>query len=705
MDKSSLKRNYITEKELLDIFQEQYNDLFSDILIFDQQFFLDNLKKQVLVHLEIEKKYAPPALFKKTEDIFVEKYLEEKDIVLKDYELIQSTPKEQLVYLDRLNAIIHCPKCKDALHTCGYKFILFGNFVYCIYCMKVYNDQQVFMYCEECDLEYYTKLREIVDFNLQNYYLVSISNYHCKLDEEKKVKCPQCFKDLYADILNPKNFENIEELICIYCNLVFNINLFNFKCKQCTKVFKSKAKIYSEFSNKKSDLICKIHTLCSKIYTGPYTLLNKDCDCNLNLVKQFKHSDGGSLLDGERNGQKIIVCDKCFQIFDYFSFIFSCPLCNKKFKTFSEDFQKDNSSEGKVDSYKGSLLEKNNNKNQKNNPDASKEQNSNSNSKSNSNTDLCSCQYQLSNKNNKKTKNMISDNPFITKKQSIKSNNSKKKYKNAKSKIPNKEADKEGTITKKDSIKEKDKEKKKEKEEEKDKNQNINIKIQNFYNNYAPIIHIIEKNPKNNDKNTDSKYLIHRNYTLIRTSPKIKKIKPNKGSSKFVSNEAMLKRSITETEKLNIGMRNSTVSAKKANLTIDDKEKQPNLRFKKNELNQKKKLSASFTVTSPNHNNSNYSLASAPLFVESFKKGKKKFSAENDKMGNKKISSKNKYNNKDAKFKNMVNVNTINELNEEYTNEIKKIIIQKPKALIKTENNLHAKKSNKKIKKVTITSS
>ena len=709
MDKNSFKRNYITEKELLDIFQEQYNDLFSDILIFDQQFFLDNLKKQVMVYLDILKKYATPVLFKKTEDIFVKKYLEEKDIVSKDYELIQNTPKEQLEYLDKLNTIIHCQKCKDALHTCGYKFILFGNFVYCIYCMKVYNDQQVFMYCDECDLEYYTKLREIVDFNLQNYYLVAISDYHCKLDKEEKIKCPQCFKDLYADILNPKNFENIEEVICIYCNLAFNINLFNFKCKQCTKVFKSKAKIYNEFSNKKSDLICKIHTLCSKIYTGPYTLLNKDCDCNLNLVKQFKHSDGGVLLDGERNGQKVIICDKCFQIFDYFSFIFSCPLCNKKFKTFSEDGQKTNSSEGKVDSYKGSLIEKNNapNKNQTNNPDTSKEQNSNSNSNSltNSNKDLCSCQYSSSNQNHKKTKIIISDNPFTTKKQLLKSNNSKKKGKNAKSMKPLKENDKEGTITKKDSIKEKEKEKKKEKEneEEKYKNQNINIKIQNFYNNYAPIIHIIEKNPKDIDKNTDSKYLINRNYTLIHTSPKFKKINLNKTSSKFVSNDALLKRSITETAKFNIGMRNSTVSTKKENLTNDEKEKQPNLRFKKNSLNKKKKLSASFTVSSSNQNNNDYSIISTPLFAESSKKGKKKFSEENDKIGNKKISSQNKYN-KDAKFKN-ININTINELNEEYTNEIKKISIQQPKALLKTENNLRAKKSNKKIKKVTIAAS
>ena len=91
------------------------------------------------------------------------------------------------------------------------------------------------------------------------------------------------------------------------------------------------------------------------------------------------------------------------------------------------------------------------------------------------------------------------------------------------------------------------------------KDQNINIKIQNFYNNYAPIIHIIEKNPKNSEKNNDSKYLINRNYTLIHNSPKIKKkLKPNmEDPSKYAANPSILKRSITENSKYNIGARNS----------------------------------------------------------------------------------------------------------------------------------------------------
>ena len=218
MEKNAIKRLYITEKELVNIFQEQYNDIFADILNIDQFNFFKILEKQVLCCLEITKKYSPQTLLKRVEKNFVKKYLEEKEIVFKDYEHIQNIPKVQLDYLDKLNCIIHCPKSKNALHTCGFQFIVYGNFVYCLGCKKVYNEQQVKMYCDYCDVDYYTKLREIPNKQLENYFMISIGNYHCKIDNEEKLKCPKCDKELYADILNINNCGKIEKAFCIYCH-------------------------------------------------------------------------------------------------------------------------------------------------------------------------------------------------------------------------------------------------------------------------------------------------------------------------------------------------------------------------------------------------------------------------------------------------------------------------------------------------------
>ena len=710
MERNVTKRNYITEKELLEIFQEQYNDIFSEILNLNQKDFFEKLKKQVLAFLQITKKYSPPILEKKVAEIFLKKYLEEKEKISKDLELIKNTPKEELEYLDKLNCIIHCPKCRDALHTCGYKFILYRDYVYCLYCNKVYNEHQVSMFCDECDVEYYTKLREILDYNLENFFVVSISDYHCKIDNEQKIKCPKCFNELYVDISNSKNYDKIEEIICIYCNLAFDINLFNYKCKKCGKSFKSEAKIFNEFYNLKNDFIFKIHTLCNKNYACPENLLNKDCDCNINYIKKYKHNDGGILLEGKKNGQKIILCEKCFQVFDYFDFIFSCPLCNKIFKPNYPSNKNINNDYEDIIDYKE--LEDNNkyflsienNINEKNESDLFKEPN----------TYINKEDYFLSSKN-KKTKTII-NNPFITRNQLSKGSNSKNKHISHNKNI--------SSFTEKENINNK-KFKYIHKVETQNQNQNpnINIKIQNFFNNYVPIIHIIGNNPKNIDKNNDSKYIINRNYTLIHSSPKDNKLNNNiDTNSNYISTPAFLKKNITQESKFNYESRNSSAFCKrKENALNADKFKDSNFNFSNNFWEQKKKFSASFTMNSPNPNNITFpenQLINKSNNSDSSNKGhKKRLSAENNIIRNKvkhknKNFDKNNFGNLGIKKKKMTKVNAINEIKEEYSDK-KKELIKKPKyiKIEKINNNPNEKQikqyksNNQTIKKIIVESS
>ena len=667
MDKNALKRNYLTKLELTEIFQDQYNDIFSEILNLEQQYFAEKLKKQIIAYLDITKKFASQLLLKKLESIYAKKYLEEKVIISRDFKLLKNSPKNQLDYLDKLNCIIHCPKSKDALHTCGNKFILYGDYVYCLCCKKVYNENQVYMYCEECDKNYYTKLREIVEYNLENYYVVSLSDYHCKLNKEEKIKCPKCFSDLYADILNVKNYQKIEEIFCKYCNLTFNINLFKFKCKKCGAIFKNKAKIYNEFNNKKNELICKIHALCNKKYSFPEKYLKKDCECNLMYVKKYKHNDGGILYEGELDGQRIILCDKCYQIFDYYNYIFSCPLCYKIFKPTYIEYQKINYAFENQNFIEETKIFENGgkNNNQRNNIGFLKGKNSDF------NNDICYCKCQCSSNNkNKKSKNIIINNPFSTRNYLLMKTNSKSKsisktYRENGKEIMN---NKQFTQTL--------------------KNQNINIKIQNFYNNYVPIIHIIEKNAKKLDKNNDSKNIINRNYTLIHNSPKKKKKNVN------ISNTSYLKRSITETTKYNLGQRCSGFNKGKFNYIKEDKEKEK--KINNNNWN-KKKLSSSFSLfSSSNGNETNffeYITNNSLINHRALKKNKKKRgTAENDRLKNKIKKINNKYDifklsKIDIKKKQITRVNTINECKEEYNNEIRDINIKKPKIILKIENN------------------
>ena len=695
MEKISPKRTYITEKELIEIFYRQYNDIFPEILILDQVPFFNQLKKQVMAYLEIVKKHSPPILLKKVEEIFVKKFLEEKDVVCKDFEYIKNSPKEQFDFLDRLNCIIHCPKSKNPLHTCGFRFILYGDYVFCIYCMKVFNEHQVNMYCDECDVEYYTKLREIVDYNLESYFLISISDYHCYLEQEEKIKCPECERDIYVDITSPNNYNRIEEATCLYCNFVFDVNLFSYECRKCGENFRSDAKIYNTFYNKQNDLLCRVHALSNKKLCFPESLLNKSCECAINKSMKFRHDDRGILYEGDRNGEKVIVCDKCLKIFDYYYFEFSCPLCNKKFnQPYIEEYsQQINSGQEKCFF-------------------SSKEINKFENDARNTSFIQKNTKGQCSSTNKNIKKENLIDNPFSTKNKILKSDNKKenniKNYKKSKT------------------FREKEKEQMKNNllnHPLKHSGQKINIKIQNFYNNYVPIIHIVEKNGKNYDRNKDSKYLLNRNYTLIHTSPKVQKINTNMvNASKYISNAAFLKRSITETTKYNLALGNSAAFTKKRRKFLkEDKEKEPNINFANNIWvnNNRKKYSASFTLISSDSNNNNFSdqtiinQSTTNNHKSPNRELRKRYSSENkikNKIDKNKKKTMEKFNTSEIipKNKNMSKVNPIKEIKEEYVNEIKEIKIKKPKSILKlhnTNNNNeegNLEKSNKKIKKITI---
>ena len=698
MEKKILKRTYITEKELIRIFEQQYNDIFSEILRLDKLTFYNLLKKQVTTYLDITKKHAPQILFKKAEDIFVKKFVEEKEIVSKDYEYIKNTPRDQLEYLDRLNCIVHCPKMKNPLHSCGARFILCGDYVFCLYCIKVFNEFQVHMYCDECDTEFYTKLREIIDYNFESYFLISISNYHCNIEEEEIIKCPECEKDLFVDISSQNNYKKIEEATCLNCNYVFNVNLLKYECKKCGEIFKSDAKIYNCFYKKRNDLICKIHALCNKKLAGPENVMNKTCDCNLNTCFKYKHSDQGILYEGERNGKKVIVCDKCLKIFDYYYFKFSCPLCNKKFtQPYNEDFFKSIKSEQE----KGFF--------------SSKEVNKFNCDKRNTSLLInkitkAQCSSTSKNKNNSSyKKDKILNNPFCSKAKNENNENNKKFFK---------------IFKKSKTFREIENEKEKETSKNsfinqplKNSGQKINIKIQNFYNNYVPIIHIVEKASKNTDVNKDSNYIINKNYTLIHNSPKTKKrINNMVNASKYVSNAAFLKRSITETTKYNLSLGSSSLNPKKIlNYLNQDKEKDQNINLTNNIwINNKSKYSASFTMASSDSNtNNNYSdqtinQSTTNKSQNKEQKDSKRYLSENrikHKMVKKKRRGSDKFNFSEITSVGGVAVNTIKEINEEYLNDKndrKVLEIKKPKSILKINSK---NDSNRKLKRVTISSS
>ena len=334
----SQPQSNLLEKDLKEIYNTQYNDLFPKILTKTKSEFLPLLKSQISLHLKIINKTALNTLNEKYIDIYTKKFFSDKARATKGFEEIIKNTELQKNNLELINCYIHCHKCTKILHTCKNKLILYKDFIYCIHCQKVYNEHQIKLYCEECKCCYYSKLRYVLNKKFENFYNVCFKDYHCKINEQEKIKCLECGHDLYYNIhYDEKNLkkESISEIFCLKCKLLFDLNEVYFKCKKCKNNFKSEAKIYNNFSLLKIQFLLIMHTLRKKQLALPEKRINRKCKCDITKYEKYLHEeDNGVLYLGHNlKGEYIILCDNCYSIFNYNDFIWTCPLCNINFKS------------------------------------------------------------------------------------------------------------------------------------------------------------------------------------------------------------------------------------------------------------------------------------------------------------------------------------------------------------------------------------
>ena len=328
----------LLEKELKEIYETQYNDLFPKILAKTNTEFLSLLKEKVSLHLKIINKNITNSLNLKYLDLFTKKYLNDKSKVTKGLEEILKNEDLQEKYLDLLNCYIHCHKCSKILHKCKNKIIFHKNFIYCIHCQKVYNENQIKLYCQECKVYYYTKLRYILNKRYEYFYPVAFKQYHCPLDEQEKIKCLECGHELYYNITYESNNHRkntIKEVFCLKCKFLYDMNDIYFNCKICKSEFKSEAILYNNFSLLKEQFLILVHTFQKKKYALPDINYNRKCKCDISKYEKYLHeNDNGVLYLGVNlEGQFIIVCDGCYSIYKYNDFTWNCPVCKVNFRS------------------------------------------------------------------------------------------------------------------------------------------------------------------------------------------------------------------------------------------------------------------------------------------------------------------------------------------------------------------------------------
>ena len=339
--KENSNSEMIPENMLYEIFETQYDDLFCKILKISEQSFKYFLQQQVLFNLLIIQKQYDESIITAFQELFIKRYKENYKAMKKNFELLknkENDKSEDLKYLDFTKCYIHCHKCYSIIHKCGSKLILYDSYIYCIKCNNVYNKNQIMLFCPECKKNYFTKLRKPVFNNNKKFeklFILKYKDYHCPTEKEEKIKCLKCSNNLYYRhiINNPKNEECINTIYCIKCKLKYNLKDVFFKCKICLNNFKCQAKIYRDFPNKKKKLLFIVHTLLRNKKALPnISLSSKRCKCDINDITEYTHNDNGILLEGVKNNKKEVICNKCFQIFEYNEIDWKCPKCGDVFR-------------------------------------------------------------------------------------------------------------------------------------------------------------------------------------------------------------------------------------------------------------------------------------------------------------------------------------------------------------------------------------
>ena len=355
MKNISPKKNIILlnkeEEKLLKKYIEEYNELFQKILILSPNDFIQTLSKRVKIVLKEKINGFTSSNITKVENFILEK-IYANDFKYSNFakkSIMQRDSNENHYFNEEI--IPHCENDKKDgyyVHTCGKKFEIFkykNNNIFENF-NKIKNENKnenkiFLLYCKECDMIYKSNLikfccfstkedfySKVIDISKkENYHLATWKKYHCNIIINDVMKCQKCHENLYY-------LPNNNHLFCKKCNHEFDTNLYTWKCLKCKKDFTAEAKIYNPFEYKNMKICIKEAILGKKRAKPEY--LGCGCEINNDLQKlKFYHKNtcNGDLYLGELNNKKIVVCSKCESMGLYEGYVWTCPLCLKRFKT------------------------------------------------------------------------------------------------------------------------------------------------------------------------------------------------------------------------------------------------------------------------------------------------------------------------------------------------------------------------------------
>ena len=337
----------LEEEKLLKKYIEEYNELYEKILLLSSKDFFQSLIKRI--EITLKEKFND---YSKNSKMKIENFVMDK-IYSNDYKyalfaksnILQRCSSEINYHYFNDEIIPHCENDKKDnyyIHTCGQKFQTFKykalNDLSTIYKKYKINEKIILLYCEDCDMIYKSDLikfkcnsskedfySKIIDKNNENnYQLATWKKYHCNIIINDCMKCQICHENLYY-------LSEINLLFCQKCNLEFNPTTLMWKCIKCKNYFIAEAKIFNplEYKNMK---ICVKEAILNKKKAKPKYL---ECGCEADLktlIFYHKNSCRGELYFWELNNKKVVICSKCESLGTFDGYVWTCPICNKRFK-------------------------------------------------------------------------------------------------------------------------------------------------------------------------------------------------------------------------------------------------------------------------------------------------------------------------------------------------------------------------------------
>ena len=323
-DISELTQN---ELELYDLFINEYNDIFENILNLKGKNIYAIIKRNIFLLLGKDQfnqysKLSQRKVYKKIR----EEYFEPDNIVIKNLECnLESIGVGDLPIININSIFAHCNKCYECLHICGEPLYSYAycDIIICLKCKMLYKKSMIRLYCKSCKEEYFSYFVNESNYK-DDFFPATWDKYHCFSFNYDQMRCPECLSPLY--------YSEIKNLLkCFKCNWISSPSKIKWICEICGKEFQSKLKEYFKYETKPL-YNCIKYAIIKKIIVKPYKC---DC-CNLDPLKiNFTHKNAekcnGKFYLSYLNKRPVIVCSKCKTIKEVPDMIWVCPRCGIKF--------------------------------------------------------------------------------------------------------------------------------------------------------------------------------------------------------------------------------------------------------------------------------------------------------------------------------------------------------------------------------------